>query len=186
MRTSAGAGRPGTLQLHVSVGLPLVVLGIQSWTPERGAVHQRIQSSTRDLPSLDNSLREERLDIWTSVAGGDRRTGWWRSAVFGPGISQPRQLLELRGKTLGAPEMLKVEILSGDGAVTYSRPGQLVFPPASLLLQLVNDDLRPHLLADDQESLLPTRGLVVCSPAHQTVLLGNNSDLLPLIVEKLR
>ena len=106
--------------------------------------------------------------------------------MFGPGISQPRQLLELRGKPLGAAEMLKVEILSCDGAVPYSRPSQLILPPASLLLQLVNDDLRPHFLTDDQESLLPTRGLVVGSPAHQTVLLGNNSDLLPLIVEKLR
>ena len=70
--------------------------------------------------------------------------------------------------------------------VTHSGASQLIFAPAPLLLQLVNDELGSHLLADDQESLLPTRGLVVCSPAHQTVLLGNNSDLLPLIVEKLR
>ena len=70
--------------------------------------------------------------------------------------------------------------------VTHCRPSQLIFPPASLLLQLVDDELRPHLLADDQEGLFPPRGLVVGSPAHQAVLLGNNRDLLPLVVLKFR
>merc|ERR550517_239734 len=99
---------------------------------------------------------------------------------------QPRQLLQLRRKTTRSSEMLEVEIPRYDGPVTHSGASQLIFAPAPLLLQLVNDDLGSHLLADDQESLFPPQGLVVGSPAHQTVFLGNNRDLLPLIVEKLR
>ena len=35
--------------------------------------------------------------------------------MFTPGISQPRQLLELGGETLVAPQVLEVEILKCDG-----------------------------------------------------------------------
>merc|ERR1719325_442652 len=90
-------------------------------------------------------------------------------------ISKPGKLLQLLGETSTPPQVLVVQILAAKILLGIPRRfDQLVLAPASLPLQLLDDELGPDLLVEHQEGSLPAAAVL-----HH--LARQHRNLLPLL-----